>query len=93
MKWAGRKSNRKVLKRWRRTDSIRVNETQTGRILVRENGEKRRQELRERQTDRERETDRQRQPISNGERNRKRQQRRPDGRQRWSEVKGERDRY
>ena len=40
MKWAGRKSNRKVLKRWRRTDSIRVNETQTGRILVRENGEK-----------------------------------------------------
>lgn len=48
MKWAGRKSNRKVLKRWRRTDSIRVNETQTGRILVRENGEKQRQELRER---------------------------------------------
>lgn len=48
MKWAGRKSNRKVLKRWRRTDSIRVNETQTGRILVRQNGEKQRQELRER---------------------------------------------
>ena len=78
MKWAGRKSNRKVLKRWSRTDSIRVNETQTGRILVRENGEKQRQELRERQTDREKETDRQRQPISNGERNRKRQQTRQE---------------
>ena len=58
---------------------------------MRENGEKQRQELRERQTDREKETDRQRQPISNGERNRKRQQRRPDRRQRWSEVKGGQD--
>lgn len=27
-------------KRWRRTDSVRGNEVQTGRILARENGEK-----------------------------------------------------
>ena len=57
MKWAGRKSNRKVLKRWRRTDSIRVNETQTGRILVRENGEK--QTGAQREADRQGEGDRQ----------------------------------
>ena len=41
-------------KRWRRTDSVRVNEAQTGRILARENGEKQTGAQRE-QTDRERE--------------------------------------
>lgn len=50
-------------KRWRRTDGVRVNEAQTGRILARENGEKQTGAQRE-QTDREREADRQTEAAS-----------------------------
>lgn len=84
MKWAGRESDRKVLRDGEQIVYERVNETQTGRILARENGQA--ETGAERELDRQGEGDRQTEAARQQwrERQRRRAEQTGDrGGQRW----------